>query len=177
MSVAFNFGPAGAPLARIIATFFAARSARPASPVRAMSMSTSLPYGTWRGQEGALDITSAQNSKVKFMRCVSPFSRTSGASLSVAFSCAAAWLVGVALSSVGDLSSCTAAGVDLPDLVHATAGAKSASHRRTPVRKLAWCMNSKCTFSPARAANAIPEKLCRRTRRIRHAALAHWKQQ
>eukprot|EP00752_Nemacystus_decipiens_P006722 g6045.t1 len=71
MSVAFNGGPAGAPLARIIATFFAARSARPASPAWAVSMSTSsssLPCGLWRGREGALDITSAQNSKVKFMR-------------------------------------------------------------------------------------------------------------
>lgn len=41
-----------------------------------MSLSTArssppLPYGLWRGREGALDITSAQNSKVKLMRCVS----------------------------------------------------------------------------------------------------------
>lgn len=76
MSVAFNSGPAGLPLARIIATFFAARSARPASPARAVSSmstsSSSLPYGLWRGREGALDITSAHNSKVKFMRYASP---------------------------------------------------------------------------------------------------------
>eukprot|EP00903_Cladosiphon_okamuranus_P016190 g14941.t1 len=32
------------------------------------SSSSALPYGLWRGREGSLDITSAQNSKVKFMR-------------------------------------------------------------------------------------------------------------
>ena len=80
MSVAFNSGPSGAPLARIIATFFAARGPSTARDVgvRALSSSSSssspsLPYGLWRNREGSLDITSTHNSRVKFLRHV--FSR------------------------------------------------------------------------------------------------------
>lgn len=53
--------------------FFAARAARPANRdvgLRAMSATSSLPYGLWRDRDGALDITSSHNPKVKLMRCV-----------------------------------------------------------------------------------------------------------
>ncbi|CAM9691336.1 unnamed protein product [Ectocarpus sp. 4 AP-2014] len=80
MSVAFNSGPSAAPLARMIAAFVASRAGRPPSAssrdggggirdrgIRAAAMS-SLPHGLWRDRGGTLDITSAQNPKVKLMR-------------------------------------------------------------------------------------------------------------
>lgn len=84
MSVAFNSGPSGPPLVRMIAAFVASRAGRPPSGsrrhgggdggtrdrgIRAAAMS-SLPYGLWRDRGDALDITSAQNPKVKLMRFV-----------------------------------------------------------------------------------------------------------
>ncbi|CAM9126006.1 unnamed protein product [Ectocarpus sp. 13 AM-2016] len=81
MSVAFNSGPSAAPLARMIAAFVASRAGRPPSAgsrdgggggirdrgIRAAAMS-SIPNGLWRDRGGTLDITSAQNPKVKLMR-------------------------------------------------------------------------------------------------------------
>ncbi|CAN0553924.1 unnamed protein product, partial [Ectocarpus sp. 12 AP-2014] len=81
MSVAFNSGPSAAPLARMIAAFVASRAGRPPSAgsrdgggggirdrgIRAAAMSSSS-NGLWRDRGGTLDITSAQNPKVKLMR-------------------------------------------------------------------------------------------------------------
>lgn len=88
MSVAFNSGPAGVPLARILAAFFVARG-RPTRDLGARRRVSSRVSGRGRSNIGAvdvlggdlwqvdregrgleLDITSVQNSKVKFMRWV-----------------------------------------------------------------------------------------------------------
>lgn len=82
MSVAFNSGPAGVPLAKILVAFFAAR-ARPNRDVgvgmqassrggitNAASRGSIGLQGLWNADrvDQELDITSAQNSKVKLMR-------------------------------------------------------------------------------------------------------------
>lgn len=78
MSIAFNQGPAGVPLARILASFFAARSrvsrdvgvrGRTTHANTAMMSTNLLPGVLWRADDGLeLDITSVQNTKVKLMR-------------------------------------------------------------------------------------------------------------
>lgn len=79
MSIAFNQGPAGVSLARILASFFAVRSrvsrdvgvrGRTTHANTAMMSTDLLPGALWRADGGGLelDITSAQNSKVKLMR-------------------------------------------------------------------------------------------------------------
>ena len=79
MSIAFNQGPAGVPLARILAAFFAARG-RTSRDVGARGIvtrantavmgSNHVPARLWRADQDGLelDITSIHNSKVKMMR-------------------------------------------------------------------------------------------------------------
>lgn len=81
MSIAFNSGPAGVSLARVLVAFFATRNGRtatrhPSSRTLASTSTSSRDsfgdrfHDLWRADRHGLelDITSAQNSKVKRMR-------------------------------------------------------------------------------------------------------------